>query len=260
MKGPTRFSEGEDVAAKRLMVAMREERPPAGAQRRAVLALGITAATTVTTGAALGSTSVAPVLSKSLGLFSVKGLWTSVAVSVAVGTGAAALHVSEIGTRVTGPPADHSALEARAKLRPARRRNPPLAGKADRDPAPPAAAASDMMKPAEPAAKLRESRPAPRIAAPPVEDPLAREVQVLDEARQALLAGAPQQALATLDRFARQFPRGKLASEAFVMRLDALVRAGRKGEARTLAERHLSANPKSPHAVSIRRLTDIESP
>ena len=65
---------------------------------------------------------------------------------------------------------------------------------------------------------------------------LAAERSVLDEARAALVQGAPQRALEKLDRHARAFPRPMLGEERDAMRVEALARVGRTGEARSQAD------------------------
>jgi hypothetical protein len=51
--------------------------------------------------------------------------------------------------------------------------------------------------------------------------PLATELALIDEARGALASGDRARALASLDRYARQFPAGQLAHEASVIRAEA---------------------------------------
>jgi outer membrane protein assembly factor BamD (BamD/ComL family) len=60
--------------------------------------------------------------------------------------------------------------------------------------------------------------------------------------------------LSALDRYAKEFPHGRLSTEALVVRIDALVRAGRSLEARSLGERFLSSYPSSPHGPRIKQL------
>jgi hypothetical protein len=67
---------------------------------------------------------------------------------------------------------------------------------------------------------------APTISA----DDLAREASLLESAR-ASVATAPAAALAALDEHARRFPRGQLAAERELLRVDALTRLGQRGDA-----------------------------
>jgi hypothetical protein len=274
MNDAVRFCDGDDEAARRLMLAMRDERPPAGAVNRALVALGVGSAALLTTGAAAGSGGAGAALSKSLTALAFKWLGAGAAVGLVAATGASVL------PRATDQEASIPTAGAAAspvELVPAPRA-PQTRAESERveiaEPAP----APDEPAPAPVArtstAPARELGPAPAEAQsvarfeasgspgearrpltwPPAADSLEREIELLDQARSAVRANAPVDALAKLDRFAREFPRGRLASEAFVVRLEALVRANRAAEARALAGAHLTRNPSSPHATRIRRI------
>lgn len=66
-------------------------------------------------------------------------------------------------------------------------------------------------------------------------DDLAAELADLDKARQKIRAGDSAGALAQLDTYAKNHPKGTLATEATLLRVEALVGAGRRDEARTVA-------------------------
>lgn len=66
------------------------------------------------------------------------------------------------------------------------------------------------------------------------DDALARELAMLDEARIQLTA-EPKTALATLERHRTTFPRGALKLEADVLRVEALLKLGRRADATRLA-------------------------
>jgi hypothetical protein len=265
MEGPVRFRDSDDHDAKQLMLAMREERPPDGALERAVLALGaagVIASTASVAGAASAASS--PTFFKSLTWLGIKWLSVGFGVGALVGTGAMLLPLPSQSTPKLSDKTELAAPNVQTAVRP----DPPRASDT------PASLDSDSNDSAKratqrvPAAAKADDPPAvPALpssagfalpAAAP--DSLAREIELLDQARRALSRGSPSDALSTLDRFTREFPRGRLSAEAFVVRLDALVRAGRRAEARALAERHLSANPSSPHAARIRTLTGIGTP
>src|SRR5262245_13495862 len=91
MEDFVRLSEGDDDAAKRVIAAMREEQPPAGAMQRALVAVGIGGAGMATAGGALANLSTAPKLSQSLISITLKWLSAGAAVGLAAGTGATAL-------------------------------------------------------------------------------------------------------------------------------------------------------------------------
>ena len=119
--------------------------------------------------------------------------------------------------------------------------------------APPTSATNATVVPAPPAAALPPTAPAPRGSIDR-ESALAAELASLDRARSALAQGQASQALALLDDHAVHFPRGVLATEATVLRIEALVRAGDRASAVALAHRFLAANAASPYAPRVRSL------
>jgi len=82
---------------------------------------------------------------------------------------------------------------------------------------------------------------------------LAAEVALLDRAR-AVARSAPGSALAALDEHARTFPNGALRDEAAVVRLEALLAAGRRDEAERLAGPYVRDRAHTPIA---RRMSDL---
>jgi hypothetical protein len=96
------------------------------------------------------------------------------------------------------------------------------------------------------------SAPAPADAGPS----LAAEIAALDRARRALDAGDPVRCLALLGEYRREFPRGVLSLEAWVLRIDALARSGNSSSAAAEARRFLGAHPNSPHAARLRALAE----
>jgi outer membrane protein assembly factor BamD (BamD/ComL family) len=99
------------------------------------------------------------------------------------------------------------------------------------------------------------------VAAPESEEPkkatIADEIAALDRARRSLDSGNPTRALLQLDTYSKLFPGGRLGQEAIVMRIRALVHAGRSPEAKSLARRFRSANPQSPYN---KRIDSIVAP
>ena len=81
---------------------------------------------------------------------------------------------------------------------------------------------------------------------------LAAELGALDAARSRLNAGDASGALARLDDYARSYPRGRLALEAEVLRIDALSRNGQSGAAKKRAETFLRRHPNSVLASRVR--------
>jgi hypothetical protein len=79
-----------------------------------------------------------------------------------------------------------------------------------------------------------------------------RELQLLRSARRALDADSPVQALALLDRYAAEFPRGALRPEYEAARVLALCAAGRVAAARQARDQFLKEQPGSPLADGLR--------
>ena len=260
-----RLSDGDDDAARRVIAAMREEQPPRGAMQRALVAFGVSGVGMAAAGTALGSVGSAPSAGQSLVWIAIKWLSVGAAFGVAAGTSATALQpVGRDPVPPLSPSTNFTAHSTRGPLRASEQPSEPPVILPD-DPAPagrlraPTTATPPSAEPSVQSA-TRERSATARFDAPLVDDTLAREIELLDEARYALKRKAPSEALLALDRFARSYPRGRLSAEAFVVRLDALVQSGRKAEARGLAERYLSSNRSSPHAARIRKLTGLEAP
>lgn len=97
---------------------------------------------------------------------------------------------------------------------------------------------------------------APTKAPPPAEDDaLARELALLDVARTEV-SSAPTRALATLQEHARRFPKGALGTEADLLRVEALVKAGRRAEAVRLGQRLTAQGATGPLAERVQRLLE----
>jgi hypothetical protein len=82
--------------------------------------------------------------------------------------------------------------------------------------------------------------------------PLTAELAALDSARTSLSHGDPAGALAALDGYAHDFPRGRLKLEAEVLRIGALAKSGQTDAARKRAEVFLRLHPDSVLASRVR--------
>jgi TolA-binding protein len=114
-------------------------------------------------------------------------------------------------------------------------------------------ASTTSLAPAAAATAPAASAPALVAVVPPVAS-LRREMQLVDAARAELRHGAALTALDMLERYRSEFPRGELAPEASLLELSALLRAGRREQARTLGERLVAAEPTSQRAEAVRAL------
>jgi hypothetical protein len=247
---------------------------------KAQLGLGAAAAATVATKSAMAGTAVP-------GTLSVAAIKITGAVVLA-GTIGLAGHA--ISTRVTpsGPPpaltggavfdrarsvaesvaATESAIVPAESLPPATGEQAPAAP-ANRAKAPaPSKALDPSVRRAEPAIVLEEEVPdnagarsparessriaRPKPKAPGGADALAREVQILRDARAQLKEGDPEKALNTLDRHAQLHPQGTLAEEQLAARALALCSLGRSAEARTAMAKLERIAPRSPHLLRVK--------
>jgi hypothetical protein len=94
--------------------------------------------------------------------------------------------------------------------------------------------------------------PAP-IAAQPASS-LGDETKALDRVRESLAAARPVRALAEIDRYRAQWPRGALAAEAALLRVDALLRSGNRAAAEAEANGLITRAPQSRYATRARAL------
>jgi outer membrane protein assembly factor BamD (BamD/ComL family) len=93
-----------------------------------------------------------------------------------------------------------------------------------------------------------------------VRSTLAAEVARLDAARTALEIGAFDEALRLVTRFHRDFPNGELATEADVLRIEALSARNDQAGARREAARFLERHGNDPHADRVRQIATATRP
>jgi hypothetical protein len=120
--------------------------------------------------------------------------------------------------------------------------------------APPPPIAPAAMPPGQAAGPVAVNSVAGRSNLPRPAADLEREVAQLDQARAALAAGQPVQALRELDAYRVQTPRGTLAAESIVLRVQALLALGQRAAAEREASPLLMAAPQSRHAERLRQL------
>jgi len=94
--------------------------------------------------------------------------------------------------------------------------------------------------------------PAP-VATQPASS-LGDETKALDRVRESLAAARPVRALAEIDRYRAQWPRGALAAEAALLRVDALLRSGNRAAAEAEANGLITRAPQSRYATRARAL------
>jgi outer membrane protein assembly factor BamD (BamD/ComL family) len=90
-----------------------------------------------------------------------------------------------------------------------------------------------------------------------VSSDLAEQIALIDAARVALAGGSAERALTGVRQYQARYPKGTFRPEAAAIKIEALVKLGRAGEARTLAERFLVAHGPSPLADRVARLAGL---
>jgi hypothetical protein len=117
-----------------------------------------------------------------------------------------------------------------------------------------AAASSEALAPH---ARLRVVSPTP-AAPPPTKriDAFREELDLLDGARGALATGETSTALRLVEEHATRFPSGAFVVERDVIRIDALVAAGRTDEAVRSARKFLARHPGSAQTGRISKMVE----
>lgn len=231
------------ASARALLRAGLADAPREGARARTVAALGLGVATTAVAGTSAAAT----------GKASAGGVLAVLAKAGGGGIVVGAVVLVASSSPPPGPPA----VVERALPVPAAQRRPPAvstpslaaslepAGPTGRAASPEATTrATPVVAPPRPASHVQKSR----------SNELDAEVALVDSARRALLRGAPGEALGLLNQHQREHPDGAMHPEAFLLRLDAMVRAGRPAAARALARRYLEQNPSGIHAERVRKI------
>lgn len=258
VKEPIRLLESSTIpAARALLTNASQLQPPPGAKESVLASLGVAAVGTAGAAVAVTTANTAATTTGSLssaGLGSAAVLKAAVVVG-AVSVGAALLYGAFTPTQPTAPPGSSagvmgSGVPVRDKTA---QRNPgataalaaaPLPG----TPASASAYSEDKGPPVASAVKAPRTS-APQLAPSATAD-LAAELALLDQAR----AAAPTESLRLLSVYQSRYPRGALSYEASLLRIETLVRAGRRTEAVTQARALLRAAPNGPAAPRLRKL------
>jgi hypothetical protein len=222
--------------AEDLFAAARTEKPSATARRRTLGALGLASAAPVACRLAPGAER------RPRGAQGASSRQIALALAVVAVAAAAALVVR----REAG-----EAVPIASEPRPALQATAPTAS-ASNEPQAPSNAPPPVAPTAEPSITTRPHATPITSTAPMT---LGDEVAALDGARQALAAGNATGALSALDAYQRAARAPRLASEATLLRIEALLRAGRRAEATAVAQTFADKNPDSPFADRARALT-----
>jgi outer membrane protein assembly factor BamD (BamD/ComL family) len=89
---------------------------------------------------------------------------------------------------------------------------------------------------------------------------LANQVALVDAARAALASGGAERALASVREYQTTYPGGAFRPEVAAIRIEALLKLGRKAEARALAERFPATYGPGLLADRVARMTGMTQP
>lgn len=89
---------------------------------------------------------------------------------------------------------------------------------------------------------------------------LGDQIALLDAARDALSSGSGDRALNLVNQYQSKYPSGSFRPEAAALKIEALVKLGRRTEARAHAERFVAAHRGSPLADRVARIAGVERP
>jgi hypothetical protein len=162
--------------------------------------------------------------------FSARRKWLATSLAVALAAGSALLlRPKEVRLGISAEPMTFTQPE------PERQTAPRVEAPSAAVPAVPRAPVAPKLAPS--------ARPTAAHSAPAS---LSDELSALKVASSALSAGDPGGALAALDRYDRVLKGQKMRSEATLLRIEALERAGQAQAASALARRFVEQNPGSP--------------
>jgi hypothetical protein len=260
---PTRLRESGDALACALIAAAREEAPPAGMEERALVALGIAAASSDVGAASSPSTSaiathatsesVRAVFLKCLGILGVMVTFAALPMAASRSPVVATRARATVGTRVD------ACLDARGgaeeQIDPSHVASVLASASRDADRSP-----VRLRTPALPVARvtLAPSSIAPTSSAPPML-PAAydeSELMLVRVAKAQVARRDFREALTTLDRHRAAFPRGAFTQEAELLRIRALSGSGARASVTKAAEKFIETYPRSTYLESVRPFSE----
>ncbi len=250
MTDPPRLMQDNGGLGGRLLRSARADGVPSDARQRTLVALGLGAGATVTTGAAAGTS--AALTSGAVAKASLVLLVAKVAVTGAVLTALTVTVVHHVRTS-TPPAARVPGTTAKSAPQAVLSAVPAFAPASS---APALLPTSSAFAPVAALPEHRSSALSARSAAVggAAAVDLTQEVAALDEAREALASGQSERALSIVNQYERGTSAKTLLLEAQVLRIEALAQRGDAARAAKLAQAFLAEHPSSAHAARVRSL------
>ncbi|HEX3904925.1 MAG TPA: hypothetical protein VH853_18975 [Polyangia bacterium] len=241
---------------RRLLEAGARELPSVELTRKMQQALGLSIGAAAVTAA----NATAAAAAKSSGLGAGAGATTPAFAWPAISVGVIALAVTGavVGVRSTAnhhaadkPPAAIVAQAPARAIAP-----PPAAGIAPSPVLAPATIAADVAPAAGLGRRMARASARHHAAIATTSSDLRAEIALVDAARTSVAGGADDRALALVNRYQTNYPRGTFRPEVTALRIEALDHLGRGAQARALAQKFVAAHPDSPLVERVARLTD----
>jgi hypothetical protein len=267
MKPPRLHPQGASDLERRLIKAAAGERPSGALRQRMAAGLGITAVAPVplepglrphasTTGSGVNGAGAAT--SKgALGTKLLVAVGSGVALSAGALTWFLATPSAPETQSVSGASGTSELRAPEVQTLAERAALPQAPQRSATDVATPIVNADDAISPSA-AEAPSPSRQRGRTSA--VSADLREQIALLDAARSALGAGSADSALATLGKYQSKYPRGSFGPETTALKVEALVKLGRRAEAKALGERFVSAHRDTALAQRVARVAGIEAP
>lgn len=287
---------GSSELTRWLITSARSEEPGAHALQRALVGVGATGAVlAATASASAGSSSAASVGAASSGA----GVGASAVATGASAVGSGAL-ASKAGAGLVGAvgkaavlkwvavsviggatlvgagskllaPKQSTAPTSQSAIRPSENSAPvisaPISEAANKQQpesqlAPPAVTPLTTAHPAATTTAVGRTTPVAESDDPEVMEAtaLAKEVQLIDQAREAKAAGQHAQVVTLTQRYLSSFPKGRLLPEAVFLKMESESALGRSQQAAQSAKLLLRVAPNSPQAARARELSAPSAP
>jgi hypothetical protein len=112
----------------------------------------------------------------------------------------------------------------------------------------------------EPAPKPPTAAASPRSRDSMTTNELGKQIALVDGARAALGSGGAARALGIVREYQATYPSGTFRPEVAAIKIEALLKLGRKTEARAAAERFAATYGSGPLAERVARLAGIAQP
>jgi hypothetical protein len=185
---------------------------------------------------------------------------TSSAPSGASGGSGSSAAMPWIAAAVLGLAVTGAIVGTRLSTRPVRQESPssPAVPPPAVTPAPPRTVPAEIATGAE--SQLSTPLPLLRNRPTTTGSDLREQIALVDSARAAIVANAGQRALEALRRYQDKYPAGSFRPETAALKVEALVKLGRRAEARALAERFTSEYGGGPLADRVARIAGLAKP